>query len=92
MTADHTHTVSEVIKHDHQELKDYYDQIMSATDHETQVSYQNQFVWELARHSIGEGASHECRHIIVLCLNSTVQPLTFVRRASCIPCHGKDHG
>lgn len=63
MTADNTHTVSEVIKHDHQELKDYYNQIMSATDHETQVSYQNQFAWELARHSIAEGTSHECLHI-----------------------------
>jgi hypothetical protein len=57
MTSGNTNTVSDVIKHDHQELKEYYDQIMNANDADTQVRYQNQFVWELARHSIGEGPS-----------------------------------
>ncbi|KAK5202546.1 hypothetical protein LTR41_011704 [Exophiala xenobiotica] len=42
------------IKHDHAELKEYYDKIMNSDDHDTQTRYQNQFTWELARHSIGE--------------------------------------
>jgi hypothetical protein len=47
-------TVSEAIKHDHAELKEYYDQIMNAKDNDTKTRYQNQFTWELARHSIAE--------------------------------------
>lgn len=48
--------VSDPIIKDHRELRDYFKKIMAAKedDHDTQVRYQNQFVWELARHSIGE--------------------------------------
>jgi hypothetical protein len=47
-------SVSEVIKQDHRELEQYYNQIISSTDHDVQTRYQNLFVWELARHSVGE--------------------------------------
>ncbi|ETI25458.1 hypothetical protein G647_02231 [Cladophialophora carrionii CBS 160.54] len=47
-------TVSEAIKHDHAELKEYYNNILNATDTESKIRWQNQFTWELARHSIGE--------------------------------------
>ncbi|WVR07338.1 hypothetical protein IAU60_004379 [Kwoniella sp. DSM 27419] len=47
-------TVSEVITHDHRELEEFYTQIIESTDEDTKVRYQNQFTWELARHSIGE--------------------------------------
>lgn len=47
-------TVSETIKHDHQELDEYYNNILAATDNDTKTRWQNQFTWELARHSIGE--------------------------------------
>jgi hemerythrin superfamily protein len=46
--------VSEAIKQDHRELEDYYNKIVNATDDDTKTAYQNQFTWELARHSIGE--------------------------------------
>ncbi|KAL5371052.1 hypothetical protein DPSP01_014523 [Paraphaeosphaeria sporulosa] len=47
-------TVSDVIIHDHKELKDCYNEIVNSTDHDHQTRYGNQFVWELARHSIAE--------------------------------------
>jgi hemerythrin superfamily protein len=47
-------SISESIKKDHRELESFYDQIINATDDDTKVRFQNQFVWELARHSIGE--------------------------------------
>lgn len=43
-----------MIIEDHKELKSYYDKIMNSSDHDEQTRYQNLFVWELARHSIGE--------------------------------------
>lgn len=46
--------IFETIKKDHAELKQYYDTIMKSNDPDEQVRYQNQFTWELARHSIGE--------------------------------------
>ena len=46
--------ISDAVKHDHRELEEYYDKIVNATDDDTKVRYQNQFTWELARHSIGE--------------------------------------
>lgn len=46
--------VSDAIVEDHRELKTYYDKIMDSADPTTQAEYQNQFVWELARHSIAE--------------------------------------
>lgn len=47
-------TISDAIKKDHAEIKDYADKIRTATDDDTRVRWQNQFTWELARHSIGE--------------------------------------
>src|SRR5271156_3192805 len=58
-------TISQAIKTDHAELKQYYkvfSSILSAkfqnfcnADNESRrVEWRNQFVWELARHSIGE--------------------------------------
>ncbi|ODA75791.1 hypothetical protein RJ55_08679 [Drechmeria coniospora] len=49
-----TQSVTGVIKHDHRELEDYYNRIINTTDKKEQTRYQNLFVWELARHSIGE--------------------------------------
>ena len=46
--------VMEAIKHDHSELRDYYHKILDAKDADTKARWQNQFTWELARHSIGE--------------------------------------
>ncbi|RFU26873.1 hypothetical protein B7463_g9471, partial [Scytalidium lignicola] len=47
--------ISDAIKKDHQELKDYYNNIVnSAEDHAVATRWQNQFTWELARHSIAE--------------------------------------
>ncbi|WVF72581.1 hypothetical protein IAT40_007398 [Kwoniella sp. CBS 6097] len=47
-------TVSEVITHDHRELEEYYNNILSSSTEDDKVRWQNQFTWELARHSIGE--------------------------------------
>lgn len=50
-------SISDVVIHDHRELKDYYDQIIAAVeakDLDRAVRYRNQFAWELARHSIAE--------------------------------------
>lgn len=47
-------TVSDAVKQDHRELEAYYDEIIKATDEDSLTRWQNQFTWELARHSIGE--------------------------------------
>lgn len=47
-------TVSDVIKDDHRELEEYYNHIVNGKDQDEMTRYQNQFVWELARHSIAE--------------------------------------
>jgi Hemerythrin HHE cation binding domain len=54
MSSANESTVMDAIKHDHAELKEYYNNILSAKDNDSQIRWQNQFVWELARHSIGE--------------------------------------
>jgi len=46
--------VSELIKHDHRELEEAYKKILSSPDYDDKKRWQNQFTWELARHSIGE--------------------------------------
>ncbi|KAK4096393.1 hypothetical protein N658DRAFT_436189 [Parathielavia hyrcaniae] len=46
--------VSDRIKHDHRELEEYYSNIKKAQRDDEKVQWQNQFVWELARHSIAE--------------------------------------
>jgi len=46
--------IIDAIKQDHREIESYYDHILRASDEDEQTRYQNQFIWELARHSIGE--------------------------------------
>ncbi|KAJ6032762.1 hypothetical protein N7540_003494 [Penicillium herquei] len=46
--------ISEAIKKDHREIEDYHNQILSAGTDKEKTQWQNQFTWELARHSIGE--------------------------------------
>ncbi|KAL0467422.1 hypothetical protein QR685DRAFT_358909 [Neurospora intermedia] len=46
--------VSDRVKHDHAELEKQYRNILAAEDEDTKVRWQNQFIWELARHSIAE--------------------------------------
>jgi hemerythrin superfamily protein len=54
MSASAPPRVSDRIKHDHQELFDYYNNIKNAQRDDDKIKWQNQFVWELARHSIAE--------------------------------------
>ncbi|KAL5362514.1 hypothetical protein BJX96DRAFT_186066 [Aspergillus floccosus] len=44
----------DAIKQDHRDIESYYDRITKSKDPDEQIRYQNQFTWELARHSIGE--------------------------------------
>ncbi|KAI0508349.1 hypothetical protein F5B22DRAFT_401348 [Xylaria bambusicola] len=46
--------VSEAIKEDHKQLKDYYHRAVNSKDPDEQERYGNAFIWELARHSIAE--------------------------------------
>jgi len=46
--------ILDAIKKDHREIEEYYDNILKATDADEQTRWQNQFTWELARHSIAE--------------------------------------
>jgi hypothetical protein len=46
--------ISDAIKKDHRELEQYYKNIINAKDSDEATRWQNQFTWELARHSIGE--------------------------------------
>jgi hypothetical protein len=47
-------TISDAIKKDHEEIREYAFNIRSAKDDDAKRRWQNQFTWELARHSIGE--------------------------------------
>jgi len=47
-------TISEAITKDHRELEQYYNEIINSSSRDHQTRYQNQFTWELARHSVGE--------------------------------------
>jgi len=47
-------TISDAIIKDHREINEYAENIRTATDNDSRVRWQNQFTWELARHSIGE--------------------------------------
>ncbi|KAJ5105953.1 hypothetical protein NUU61_003300 [Penicillium alfredii] len=42
------------IQHDHRELSSHSHKILTSTNPDEQTRYQNQFIWELARHTIGE--------------------------------------
>lgn len=46
--------VSESVKRDHRELEKCYNNMMVSKDLDTIKRWQNQFTWELARHSIAE--------------------------------------
>ncbi|GCB26990.1 uncharacterized hemerythrin-like protein C869.06c [Aspergillus awamori] len=46
--------ISEAIKTDHRELEDYYNKILNSATEKEKIEWQNQFTWELARHSIAE--------------------------------------
>jgi len=46
--------ISEPVKNDHRELEEYYHKILDAKDEDEKTRWANQFVWELARHSVGE--------------------------------------
>ncbi|KFY94790.1 hypothetical protein V500_03055 [Pseudogymnoascus sp. VKM F-4518 (FW-2643)] len=46
--------ISDAIKKDHRELEQYYKNIINAKDSDEATRWQNQFTWELARHSISE--------------------------------------
>ncbi|KAL4914802.1 hemerythrin HHE cation binding domain-containing protein [Aspergillus aurantiobrunneus] len=46
--------IIDAIKDDHRELEDYYSKILTASTDKEKTQWQNQFTWELARHSIGE--------------------------------------
>ncbi|TGO12791.1 hypothetical protein BTUL_0082g00360 [Botrytis tulipae] len=47
-------TITDAVLKDHEEIRQYADKIRQATDDDTRARWQNQFTWELARHSIGE--------------------------------------
>ena len=47
-------TISDAIKKDHEEIKEYANKIRVATNDDAKARWQNQFTWELARHSIAE--------------------------------------
>lgn len=49
-----TPRISEAIKTDHRELEDYYNKILNSATDKEKTEWQNQFTWELARHSIAE--------------------------------------
>ncbi|KAI0442520.1 hypothetical protein F4803DRAFT_518712 [Xylaria telfairii] len=46
--------VSEAIREDHKQLKDYYNRVVNSRDSDEQERFGNAFIWELARHSIAE--------------------------------------
>jgi hemerythrin superfamily protein len=46
--------ITDAIKKDHRELEAYYNTIVKSGDPDQQTRFQNQFTWELARHSISE--------------------------------------
>jgi hemerythrin superfamily protein len=47
-------TVSQTITEDHRELEKLYSEIIGSKDIDHQTRFGNQFVWELARHSVAE--------------------------------------
>ncbi|CAG8891988.1 unnamed protein product [Penicillium egyptiacum] len=46
--------ISEAIKDDHRKLESCYNIIVNSEDEDEQARFQNQFTWELARHSVAE--------------------------------------
>ncbi|CCX14984.1 Similar to Uncharacterized hemerythrin-like protein C869.06c; acc. no. Q9URY9 [Pyronema omphalodes CBS 100304] len=54
LAASHLSSLTDAIKHDHRELETYFSNILNAKDNDTKVRWQNQLVWELSRHAVGE--------------------------------------
>ncbi|KAJ5890429.1 uncharacterized protein N7473_006657 [Penicillium subrubescens] len=46
--------ISAAIKKDHRDIEEYYKNILASSTDKEKTQWQNQFTWELARHSIGE--------------------------------------
>ena len=46
--------VSEVVKYDHQEIESDFYQILDSSSEDSKTRFRNQFVWELARHTVAE--------------------------------------
>jgi hemerythrin superfamily protein len=49
----HSHII-DVVKQDHRDIEKCYDSILKADNNDTRTRWANQFVWEVARHSVGE--------------------------------------
>ncbi|KAL2817508.1 hypothetical protein BDW59DRAFT_165915 [Aspergillus cavernicola] len=49
-----TPRISETVKQDHREIQACADRILASTSRDEQVRFQNLFVWDLARHAVGE--------------------------------------
>lgn len=47
-------SISDSVKKDHKELEAFHNQIVNADNDIIKTRFQNQFVWELARHSAAE--------------------------------------
>lgn len=46
--------LTEAITRDHKKIREYYNEVVHSKDVEHQERYGNQFIWELARHSVAE--------------------------------------
>jgi hemerythrin superfamily protein len=46
--------VSKAVEQDHREIETYYNNMLQASTIDDKTRWQNQFTWELARHSVGE--------------------------------------
>ncbi|CAO3574515.1 unnamed protein product [Mortierella alpina] len=46
--------VSAAVIQDHREVEEYYNNMVNASTIDEKTRWQNQFTWELARHSVGE--------------------------------------
>lgn len=46
--------IIDAVRKDHKELESYCNKIVTSEDADEQTRFQNQFTWELARHSVGE--------------------------------------
>ncbi|KAK9385137.1 hypothetical protein V1515DRAFT_540525 [Lipomyces mesembrius] len=49
----HPHII-DTVKQDHRDIEKCYESIINADNNDTRTRWANQFVWEVARHSIGE--------------------------------------
>jgi hypothetical protein len=50
--ASHEFLTCDAVQRDHRELEQYYNKIKSSSSDDEKTRWQNQFVWELARHSV----------------------------------------